>query len=93
MLMAHLPGACKCVGDVVCSDDPSKDQIEAVRQEVQQISEVSHFCKDFAVWLVLPETAPAAEPGKLGETGRFLDDVPDLINGFARLLTRTLVSR
>ncbi|KAB5562766.1 hypothetical protein GE09DRAFT_1109617 [Coniochaeta sp. 2T2.1] len=37
MLIIPLPGACKRVGDVVCSENPSPEAIEAVRREVRDL--------------------------------------------------------
>jgi hypothetical protein len=36
-LITRLPGSCKRVGDVVCNDNPSAEDLERVRQEVRQL--------------------------------------------------------
>lgn len=53
-IILRLPGACKRVGDVVCSDQPTASQIEAVRQEVRLLRrEIRLWRNKFDIKLIL----------------------------------------
>ncbi|OIW31239.1 hypothetical protein CONLIGDRAFT_631160 [Coniochaeta ligniaria NRRL 30616] len=53
-LIHRLPGACKRVGDVVCGDNPSAEDIERVRQEVRQLrKEIRLFRNRFDTQLIV----------------------------------------
>lgn len=59
-LITRLPGACKRVGDVVCCDNPSAEDLERVRQEVRQLrKEIRLFRNRFDTQLIveLPSSA------------------------------------
>lgn len=62
-LIVRLPGACKRVGDVVCSDNPSAEAIEGVRHEVRQLREQLRLWRirfDTELSLDLPLSGAAA---------------------------------